>query len=108
GASPPSNRTKSAVAGAPALLFQLPDLVHSPGMPAAGKLGGEKRVGDLQGEAGTDNARAKAQDVGVVMLPGHPGRKGLRAQGSPHARDLVRGDGHADAGAANQDPPVIL
>src|SRR5690606_20668659 len=106
GASPPRNWAPGAGTGAPALLLQVPDLVHPAGVPAPGEFAGQKGVGDLQGEPRAGDARSQAQHVGVIVLPGHPGRIGLRAQRGPHAGHLVGRDGHADAGAADQDAPV--
>ena len=40
------------------------------------------------------------------MLPGGLGREAVRHGGGPDAPDLVGGDAHANAGAADQDPQV--
>src|SRR5690606_31818535 len=49
---------------------------------------------------------AQGQHVAVVILPGEPCRDRLAAAGGPHAWDLVGGDGHADARAADEDAAV--
>ena len=77
-------------------------------MAAALKFGGQERVHDFEREAWAEHARTHGEDVRVVVAAGHLGGVAVAAQGGADALDLVRGDGDADAGAADEDAALAL
>jgi hypothetical protein len=58
---------------------------------------------DLANEALPQHSAAEHEHVGVVVLAGKRGTSHVVHEGRANAVDLVRGDRHADAGAAQQD-----
>ncbi len=71
-------------------------------MPPARKLGVAERVDDLFGNAHTDYARTKTQNVRIVVLARHSGRERVSAEGCTNARMTIGRHAHADAAAAHQ------
>ena len=50
-----------------------------------------------------DHAGAQGEDIGVVVLTGHPGHVFVGAERGPDPLELVGGDGNAEAGAADDE-----
>src|SRR6476661_8586737 len=69
---------------------------------------GEPFAGEPAGQFQTDDALAEGEDLGVVAQHGAFHREGVVGGDGPDAGDLVRGDGHAQAGAADQQGAVSL
>ena len=84
-------------------LFDLGDFVQAALVASARVLGAEKFLDDDQRLILADHSAAQGQHIGVVVLPGAPGRQQIMRQGRANAAHLVRGDGDADAGPAHQD-----
>ena len=80
------------------------DLGDALAVPFRAPRGGEERVGDLEGQALADHPGAEGQHVGVVVLAGVAGHRGVVGVGGADARDLVGGHRGADAGAVDDDP----
>ena len=77
-------------------------------MPSALELRAQERVHDGHCGAFAHDARAKGDDVGVVVPAGHFGRVGLRAHRGAHALHPVRRQRNADARAADQHAQLAL
>ena len=75
---------------------------------AALKLGVQERLDDALGQIRTRDARPEGEHVRVVVAAGHLGGQAVAAEGAADALDLVRGDGDADAGRADDDAAVTL
>ena len=73
-----------------------------------GEGGVQEGVDDLQSQSLAGDPCAQRQDVGVVVLAGGLGGEAVPAQGAADAGDLVGGNGHADAGAADEDAALAL
>ena len=73
-------------------------------MAAALKGGIQKEVHDLHGQARARHPAAQGQDVCIVVAAGHLGGEAVTTQGTADALHLICGHGHADAGAAAEDP----
>src|SRR4029453_8140895 len=101
-------RLRLSPALGPVAGVDLPDLVDLGGRGAALELRGQPVVEDLLGRLGGDHPRAHGQHLGVVGLAGPFGRVGVVGGGRPDPWDLVGGDGHAQAGAADQQGAVVL
>src|SRR5262249_10682034 len=82
------------------------DLLQPAGMTAAGELGAEPDLEDLNRGLARGDPCPERQDVGVVVLAAHPRRVSVAARGGAHARYLVGRHGHPDAGPADEDPAV--
>ena len=65
--------------------------------------GAAKDVDELLGDAGAEDPRSEAEDVGVVVEAGHLGGVGVMAQSGPDAGMAVGRHRHADAGTADED-----
>ena len=90
------------------LAFAGRDLVHLALRVSAGELGGEPDAHQGPRELGPDDTRAHGHDLGVVRLARPLGRVGVVHLGGANSGHLVGGDRHADPGAADQDPAVVL
>ena len=66
----------------------------------------EKGIDQVDGKACANHALAEAENVGVVVLTRQSRGKGVRAAGGANAAVLVGGDGHADAGSADQEAEI--
>src|SRR3989338_8627564 len=86
--------------------FKFSDLLDAARVAAAVERGVEPRPDDGQPPLGIEHALGEHQDVGVVVGPAGFRDLWIGAQRGAHARKLVRDDRHADAGTADQDPPV--
>src|SRR5215218_1943331 len=93
---------------APVTRVDLLDLVDVAGRGAAFELRGQPVVEDLLGRLGGDHPGPHGQDLGVAGLAGPFGRVGVVGGDGPDPGDLVGGDGHAQAGAADQQGAVVL
>lgn len=67
---------------------------------------GEPCVQDLLGYHLRRKSQARAEDVGIVPLPGAPGRLGIGAESRAHAGDFVGSDTYAGPRPAEQDTLV--
>src|SRR5271170_1096698 len=65
-------------------------------------------VHDLPREADADDAPSERQHVRVVVRAAEASREDVRAVGGADARVAVGDDGHADAGAVDEDGAVEL
>src|SRR6476661_2100631 len=92
----------------PKARFRGGDLGDLAGRRAALELGFEPDPHERLGQLGPDDARAERHDLCVVRLAGPLGRIGVVHLCGIDARDLVGGDRHADAGAADEDRPLVL
>src|SRR5262249_49007978 len=79
------------------------DLADALGVAAALEVGGQPDAHHAVDQPLAQQVRRQAQHVGVVVAAAHLRRDAVVARGGAHALDLVRGDAHADAGAADQD-----
>ena len=68
--------------------------------------GGEPGACDLGDLPGAEQPPAQTQDVRVVVPPGEPRAVHVADHRGPHAGQLVGGDAHADAGAADQNAEI--
>ncbi len=68
----------------------------------------DKKGGDGLFQAIQPVFSPKAEDVGVVVLPGPAGAEGVMAKSRPYTGELIGGNRHSYAGAAYQDSPVEL
>lgn len=68
----------------------------------------KERVGYLERQPLADDSRAHAENVRIIVLTRCLGGEAVPAQGGSDAADLVRGHGHADTRAADDDAPVAL
>lgn len=66
----------------------------------------EEGVQDGEGHVLPDESGTEAQDVGIVVSPRQARRDGLRDEGRADAGVSVGCDGHADAGATDEDAPL--
>ena len=82
-------------------------LVKTENVPAAFELGIEKVLDDSL-DLGADLLRGQAADLGIVMEAGAVGGKDIIALGGADAAHFIGGDAHADAGAADQNAPVVF
>ncbi len=69
---------------------------------------GQKRAHEVGGEARADHLRAEAEDVHVVVLDSLVRGVDVMTDGCPDTGDLARGDGGADAGAADENAALGL
>ena len=65
-------------------------------------------IDNLLGQLRADDAGTQRDDLGVIALAGPFGAKRIVGLGSIHTSHLVSSDGHADAGAANQNATLNL
>ncbi len=77
-------------------------------MAATGKRSTQPGFGEVNGLVGVGNPTAKYQDIGIVMFTGHPGGELISYQCRPDQWIAVGSNGHANAGAADENPPGIL
>ena len=69
---------------------------------------GQKRTHELFGQRWTDDARAEAEHIHVVILDALPRGKGVMAERRPDAGELAGRYRGTDATAAQQHPPLGL
>ena len=80
------------------------DLLDPPVMAGAGfELRGKPRIQNAGDLLHGRDGRPQGHDIGIVVLPRHPGHLGVEYLGGAHARKLVRRHAHAHAGRADQD-----
>jgi uncharacterized protein YigA (DUF484 family) len=84
-----------------ALALQGVYLFHPLSMSATHKVGAQVGSNNLAHQPLTYNPLAKAEDIGIVVLPGTPGTECVMTYSSPDPRHFVSDNGHANAGAAN-------
>ena len=72
-------------------------------MPAACEVRHHPRLHNFQGQLRAYYPCAEAEDVSVVVLAAQAGGKGFMAERGPDVAVPVGGDGHTDAGAADED-----
>ena len=65
------------------------------------EFGGKPDFHEVDGSLMIDGAGAKAKDVGVVVSTAHAGRKFVENKRSPHGREFVGGNAHANARSTN-------
>ena len=68
----------------------------------------QEGVNNLQRKALPYDPCAEGEDVGVVVQAGCLGREAVPAKGGADSVDLVRCDGNADSGAADDDAVLIF
>ena len=73
-----------------------------------GERGIQPGVDDLEREHFARDARADCHHVGVVVFAGEAGGHHVGQQRAADAFDLIGGDGHADAGRADDDAAVAF
>ena len=96
------DRYSPVVAG----LLELQDLVEAAFVAAAFEFGFHPDADEPLGAAGAQEVAGEAEDVEVVVTAAELGRDFVDAGAGADAGELVGGDGHADAGAADQDAAV--
>ena len=84
------------------------ELVDAALVAAAGEIGAEEGGDAGAGHVSADQAGAKSERVGVIMLAGEPRRERVVDPRAAAAGIAVGGDGDADAGAANGDAALGL
>ena len=72
----------------------------------AGEFGAEESRHAMLGHIGPDQAGAKGEHIGVVMLTGKPGGEGVVDPGAAATWIAVDGDGDADSRAAHRNPAL--
>jgi hypothetical protein len=77
-------------------------------MPAAIEAGLEPDLHNLERQIFGDHAFTDGKDVGVIMLPGKPGRFFIPAKRAAHATHFVRYHCFAVARSAEHDPALAL
>ena len=65
--------------------------------------GGEEGAEAIEGHGIAGEARAEGQNIGVIVLAGEPGFGDIARLGAANGGVAVGGEGHADAGAADQE-----
>src|SRR3954468_6850810 len=88
--------------------LDLADLVHAALVASAGKGRVQELLDNGPGLGIIEKARADGEDVGVVMFARESGFFLIRNVGGADAGNFVRGDGHADARAADEQSEVYL
>src|SRR5690242_15371302 len=96
------------MASAAAAAFQLADLFDPPGVPAPFELGLDPDLDHAVDQSLAEHVGGKAEDVKIIVPAAHLGRQVVVARGGSNSPKLVRGDAHADAGSADQNPAVDL
>jgi hypothetical protein len=89
------------------LLYET-DFIYSGDMAPSLKFRFKPDLDNVSGQAEPYYPLAHGEDVGVIMLPGSPGRKGVVALGRPDAGHLVRGYGYANTRAAADHTPFKI
>ena len=84
------------------------DLVHSTGMSASFKRRLEKGLYYLTGQPGISNTSTDAQNIGIIMLPGHAGNIYAGTNCGPDTGYLIGGYSHTHTRSANQNTPCFL
>ena len=72
-------------------------------MASSFKGGGEPDVDNFLGQTGANDAAAHDQEIGVIMKATHPGSVQFLTEGGANTWKTIGGDGHTQAGAADQD-----
>ena len=85
------------------LFFVQGDFLDPPFVPAGLKTGFEPHLDDAPGEFLADQVGGKAKHVGIVVAARHLRGQFVVAQRRTDPANLVGGDAHADAAAAQQD-----
>jgi hypothetical protein len=75
-------------------------------VPPALEFGLQPDFQDLPGEPFSGQAAPQDQEIGIIVLTAHPRSVMVVAKGGPHSGKTIGHDGHPDAAAADQDPPV--
>ena len=89
------------------LLIEFGNFVHASLVPSAREFCTEKTLRRFYDLIFGQNPRAQRQHVGIVMFPAHSGSQRVMRHGGANASDFICSHGHADSGAANQNPQVI-
>ena len=84
-------------------LLDFVNFFEAAGVSASGKRGAQPELHDLGGAAFIEDARTEGKDVEIVVLARHLGLVLTADIGGADAGDFVGADGHADAGAADED-----
>ena len=79
------------------------NLGQSPGVAAPKEGGAEPDPHDLQGQFQPRDAASEDQEIGIVVLPAHPGRVGVVAGSGANPGITVGRDRHPETGAADED-----
>ena len=66
----------------------------------------EPSVESVENDLGTEESRAEAEHIGVIMFAGQTGRGRVVHQCGPYAGNLVSGDGDTDAGTTDGYPEI--
>src|SRR5262245_2887318 len=85
--------------------LELHNLLDPAGMAAAVERRFQPDADHALDQLFAEEVGREAEDVGVVVTSAQLSRDAVVAGRGPGAPDLVRGDAHADARAANQDTP---
>src|ERR1044071_1975804 len=75
-------------------------------MPAAGKLRGQPFIHDAKSFTSIEDAGAESEHVGIVVFAAHLGLIFRAHVGGPDPVNLVGGNRHANAAAADQDSEI--
>jgi hypothetical protein len=77
-------------------------------VPSAGEFGSQESADDFDGARIFHNSSAKSEDVGVIVLAAKARGGFIEGVGRTHAGNFIRGDGHSDACAADEDADFIF
>src|SRR5262249_2538428 len=86
--------------------FHFRDFRYSPGVASPKKLGLKEDIDQVPACFGGDEPRTEGDDIGIVVLAGEPGLFVVLRGGGAYTVHLIRGDCHADARRANQNPAI--
>lgn len=85
-------------------LLQLADLLNPSRVAAPFEFGLEPDLDHAVDQAFAQHVGRETQHIQIIVPPAHLGRQVVVARGSADAGELVRGDRHTDARAADQNP----
>jgi hypothetical protein len=88
------------------IFLEMFDLLHAAGVPTGLKLRFQPDADHPIDQLIPQEVGRQTQDVGVVVSATHLGGNAVVAGSGPDAMDLIRGNTHADAGAANQNTAI--
>ena len=67
------------------------------------KRSGKPDIDNFLSQTGTNDAATHYQEIGIVVKAAHPGGIQFLTEGGTDSWKTIRGDGHAQAGAADED-----
>ena len=88
-------------------MIEFRNLIDAPLMASAGELRREKTRHRFDDLMLAQHARAHRQHVGVVVFAAHARGHRVVRDGRANAADFIRGDGHADARAADENAQIV-